>query len=46
MPTYEEKEDDDGSRPDTPAEYTANESTQSTKQTSLSTALLPFLDAL
>ena len=46
MPTYTEKEDDDGSRPDTPAEYTANESTQSTKQTSLSTALLPFLDAL
>lgn len=46
MPTYYADQQADGSRPDTPPKYTANQSTQSTKQTSLSTVLLPFLDAL
>ena len=45
MPTYESTKDASGNIP-TPPKYTANESTQSTKQTSLSKVLLPFLDAL
>ena len=45
MPTYESTMDASGNIP-TPPKYTANESTQSTKQTSLSKVLLPFLDAL
>lgn len=45
MPTYTSTMNSDGKIP-TPAKYTANEGTQSTKQTSLKTAAKTFLEAL
>ena len=46
MPTYEANQNDDGTRPDAPTYYTANISSQTTKQTTLKLAAKTFLEAL